>query len=115
MYTKIRDVNVNMANCIRFKIQKDAFKKMIDLDLEKVMFVVKIIALNFEISAEIIIVVLVFEINGGNMYIIIILKNQDTTVLHWIVMLELEIWGLEIVIFLIVFCLVNIVTKKQYL
>lgn len=46
--------------------QRAAFETMIDLNAEKVVSIVKITGLNAEMTAEKIMVVLVFKIDGGN-------------------------------------------------
>lgn len=49
-------------------IQKAAFEKMIGLDIEEVMSVVKIINLDTEISAKKTMGILIFEIDGGSIH-----------------------------------------------
>lgn len=56
-------------------IQKSAFEKMMDLDIEEMVFAMKIIDLNAEVFAEKIMVTLVFEINGGGIYMVMTLIN----------------------------------------
>ena len=62
-------------------IHKAIFKKMINLIIKKIIFTINIIDLDAEISAAKIIVALVFEINNGNIYIIMTLINQDIIML----------------------------------
>ena len=83
--------------------QKAAFKKMIGLDAEEVVCAVKIM------------VALVFEIDGNNIHMEMALMNQNTMVLLQIVVLGSEIWYLGTAVFLLVSCLVDIVTKEQQL
>ena len=64
-------------------------------------------------STEKTMVALVFEINFGSIYMAMILMNQDTTILLQTVMLESGIQCLGIVVFLLVLCFVDVVTKKQ--
>lgn len=68
-------IQVNTVDCIRFMTRKTVFKKMMDLDAEEMVFVMKIIDLNAEVFAEKIIVALVFEINGGGIYTVMALIN----------------------------------------
>ena len=57
-------------------------------------------------------IALVFKINSSDIYMAIILINQDIVVPFLIVILEFEIQYHEIIIFLIVSCFIDIVTKK---
>ena len=94
--------------------QKAASERMMDLDVEEVVFAVKIIGLDAEMSADKAMVALVFEIDGGGIYMAMVLMNQDTTLLFQIVVLASEIWCLGTVIFPLVLRLVNVVTEEQY-
>ena len=94
---------------------KVTLERIIDLDAENVVFAVKIIYLDANVSSEKIMMALVFEINVGSIYIAITLINQDITVLHQIVVLGSEIWYLGIVVLPLVFHLVDIVIKDKYL
>lgn len=87
---------------------------MIDLNAEKVISAIKIIDLDTQVSAQKIMVVFVFEINSGNIYIEIALINQDTIVLFQIIMLGLEIRYFKIVIFFLVCSFINLVIKDKY-
>lgn len=87
---------------------------MINLNIEEVISAVKIINLDIEISAKKIMIALVFKINNSDIYMTIILINQDIVVPFQIVALEFEIRYLGIIIFLIVSCLIDVVTKEQY-
>ena len=60
---------------------------MIDLNIKEIIFFIKIIDLNGEISTKKVIMVLVFEIDGGSIHIVMALINQDITMLFQIVML----------------------------
>lgn len=95
-------------------IQKVAFEKMIDLDAKTVVSAMKIIDLDTEVSIEKAMVALVFEIDSEDIYIAKVLMNQDIMVLFQIVVLAFKIQCLGIVIFFLVFYLVDIVTKEQY-
>lgn len=72
-------------------IQNASSKKMIDLDIKEVIFAVKIIDLNAEISTEKVMVVFIFEINCVDIYIAMTLVNQNTIVLFHIIILVFEI------------------------
>lgn len=85
-----------------------------NLDTKKVISIVKIISLDIKLSAEKVIVVLIFEISGGGICIAIFLINQDITMLFQIVVLISKIRYLETIIFFLVSCLVNIIIKEQY-
>ena len=78
------------------------------------MFAMKIIGLDAEVSAEKAMVALVFEIDGGNIHIAIVLMNQDTTALFQIVVMASEIRCLRTIIFPLVPRLIDVVTEKQY-
>ena len=88
---------------------------MMDLDVEEMVSAVKIIYLDAEVSIEKKMVALVFEIDGGGIYTAMTLINQDTMVLLQIVVLGFEIWYLETVVFSLVLCLIDIVTRNEYL
>lgn len=64
---------------------------MIDLEANKVIFIMKIITLNTEIFAEKIMVALIFEINDSSIYMAITFINQNTTVLFQIIILGSKI------------------------
>ena len=85
-----------------------------ELDAEEVVSAIKIIDLNTEISAEKVMMALIFEIDGGSIYIAMVLINQDTMVLFQIVVLTSEIWCLRTVVFPLVPRLVDVVIKEQY-
>lgn len=87
---------------------------MIDLNTEKYMFAIKIIDLNAEMFIEKIILALVFKMNGGGIYMVITLMNYNTTVLLQIFILGFEIWYLGTIIYLLVPCLIHIITKGEY-
>lgn len=74
----------------------------------------KIIDLDTEVSPEKAIVALVFEIDGGNIHIVMALMNQHIMVLFQIFVLISEIRYLGTVIFFLVSYLVDDVTKEQY-
>lgn len=80
--------------------KKAVFKKMIDLDLK--LFIEKIIA------------DLVLEINSNNIYMGMVLINEDTIILFQIIVLRSKIWYLGIVVFFLVCYLVDIVIKNEY-
>lgn len=94
--------------------QKAASEKMMDLDAKERVFVIKIIDLDIKMSAKKTIIALVFEINGSSIYTVMVLMNRDTIVLFQVVLLATEICYLETIIFLLVPCLINVVTKEQY-
>lgn len=80
-------------------IQIAAFEKMINLDAEVGVSVVKIM------------VGLIFGIDGNG-------KNTEINLIKVLLQLSVirfKIWSLEIVLFLLIPCFVDIVTKKQYL
>lgn len=54
---------------------KAAFEKMIDLNTKEMMFSIKIIDIDTEVSIEKIMVALVFKIDGGGNDIVITLMN----------------------------------------
>lgn len=54
---------------------------MMDLNAEEIAFVIKIIDLDTKIFAEKTMVPLVFKIDNSNIHIVMVLINQDTTVL----------------------------------
>lgn len=60
-------------------------------------------------------IIFIFEINGNNIHITIILINQDIMMLFQIVVLRSKIWCFEIVVFLLVFYFVDVITKDEYL
>ena len=95
--------------------QKAAFERMKNLDAKEVVSAMKIIDLDAEISAEKAMVPLIFEIDGGGIYMAMALMNQDTTILFQIIVLVSKIRCLKTIIFPLVSCLVDIVTKEQYL
>lgn len=72
---------VDIVDYIRLMIQKAAFEKIFDLDAKKKVFVIKIIDLNVELSAEKIMVALVFEIDSNYIYTKMALINEDIIVL----------------------------------
>lgn len=74
------------------------FKKMINLNAELKVLTVKTIAS------------LVFEINGNGRDIKIVLIE----ILPQLGAIEFEIWSLETVVFFLIPCFVNVVTKEQY-
>lgn len=94
--------------------QKPVSEKMIDLDAEEGVFVIKIIDLDIKMSAEKTIIALVFDIDGSSIYTIMVLMNRNTIVLFQGILLANEICCLGNIIFLLVLCLVNVVTKEQY-
>lgn len=75
--------------------QKAASEKMMGLNAEKVVFNVKIIDLNTEVSVKKIIVAFIFKIDCSAIYTAIILINQDIMVLLQTFVLGFEIWCLE--------------------
>ena len=95
-------------------IQKAAFEKMMDLDAKEVVFAVKIIGLDAEVSVEKAMVALVFEIDGSGIHMAMTLMNQDITVLFQIVVLASKIRCLGTIVFPLVPCLVEVVTEEQY-
>ncbi len=70
-------------------MQKAAFEKIINLNTKEIM------------SAEKTIVALVFKIDCGNIQTAMALMNRNTMILF------------QIVVLLLVFCLIDIVTKEQ--
>lgn len=66
---------------VYFVIQKATFEKMINLDVEKIVFVIKIKDLDIKVFAEKTIVAFVFKIDGHNIYIKMALIDQDIKVL----------------------------------
>ena len=86
-----------------------------DLNTEEMVFARKIIYLDAKILVEKTMMSFVFEIDGGSIHMVITLINHDKTVLFQIIVLASEIWCLEIVLFSPVFCLVDVVTKDEYL
>ena len=54
---------------------------MINLKAEEMVFAMKIIDLNTEIFAEKIMVALIYEIDGSNIYMVMTLINQNIIVL----------------------------------
>lgn len=75
-------------------------------------FAVKIIDLDAKLSAKKEMVAIVFKIDGGSIYrAIVSLMNQGITVLILIIIEVSEIWCYEIILFLLVFCLANVVIK----
>ena len=52
-----------------------------DLNIEKVVFIIKIINLDTKVFTKKIIVSLIFKINNSNIYIIMTLINQNTIML----------------------------------
>ena len=84
-----------------------------DMDTQKMVSAMKITYLDAEMSVEKTMVALIFEINSSGIYMAMIMINQDTTVLLQIVILGSEIQCLGTVIFLLVLCLVNVITKEQ--
>ena len=86
-----------------------------DLDAEEVMSIVKIIYLDAEVSVKKTMVALVFEIEGGNIYMTITLMNQDITVLLQIIALGSKIQCLGTIVFSLILCLVDVITKDEYL
>lgn len=95
-------------------IQKAVDEIMIDLDIKELMSAIKMIDLNAEVSAEKILVVLVFEIDDNSIHIEMALIDQNTIVLLQTIMVRSEIWYLETLIFLLVCCLINIVITDEY-
>ena len=87
---------------------------MIDLDTKEMVSAVKIIDLDTEVFAEKIMMALVFEIDGGDIYMEMALMNQDTIVLLQIVVLEFKIRCFGAVIFFLVCRLLDIVIKDKY-
>ena len=82
---------IDTINCICLVIQKTAFEKMIDLDVEEIVSAMKIMYLDAEVFVEKIMVALVFEIDIGSIYTAMTLMNQDTIMLLQIVILRSEI------------------------
>lgn len=72
------------------------------------------INLDIKISAEKVIVALIFKINSGGIQIIMAFINQNTILLFWIVILMFEIWCLAITIFFLVSYFIDIITREQY-
>lgn len=56
-------------------IQKATSEKIIDLDAKEIELAMKIINLDAEVFTEKIMVTLVFEIDGGHIYMVMILIN----------------------------------------
>lgn len=52
------------------------------------------------------------KIDADGNHMTITLRNQDTTVLLWIVVLGFKIRYLETIVFPLVFCLADVVTKE---
>ena len=77
-------------------------------------FAIKIIDLDAEMFAKKTMVILVFKIDSGEIHTAIALINWDKMVLFQIVVLISEIWCFRTVVFFLVFCLVDVVTKEQY-
>lgn len=94
-------------------IRKAASEKIINLNIEEVVSAIKIIYLDAEMFVEKTIVAFIFEMNGSGIHTAIILMSQDITVLLQIIALGSEIRYLRTVVFLLVPCLVNVVTKEQ--
>lgn len=85
-----------------------------DLDVKVGIFAIKIIYLNTKISADKIMVGLVFKIDSNNIYIEIALIKQNIIVLLQTVILKSKIQRLKIIIFLLVFYFIDIIIKEQY-
>lgn len=81
------------------------FEKMINLDDEKVVSVIKIIDLNVKVFIKKIMVAFLLKINSGCIYI---------TVLFQIVILKSNIWYFVTIIFLFVYYLVVVVFIDKY-
>lgn len=64
-----------MVDCIRFMTQKAASKMIINLDIKKMVSVVKIINLDAKVSIKKIMVTLIFEIERGGIYTRMTLMN----------------------------------------
>lgn len=64
---------------------------MIDLNTKEVIFIMKIIDLDAEIFIKKTIIAVIFKIDSNIIYIVIILINQDTTMLFYIFALGFEI------------------------
>ena len=99
---------------VRLMTQKAASEKMKSLDAEEVVSIVKIIDLDSKMSAEKIMVAPVYKIDSGGIYTVMALINQKTTVLLQIIVLVSEIRCLGTVVFLLVPCLADVLTKGQY-
>lgn len=87
---------------------------MINLVIEKIVFIIKIIDLNIMIFTKKIIIALIFEINSKNIYIKKVLINQNTIILFYIIILELKIWYFETIIFLLIYYFMDIIIKDKY-
>ena len=85
-----------------------------NLYAEEVVSAIKIIDLNAKVSAKKTMVALVFEIDSSGIYMAMVLINQDTTMLFQIIVLAFEIQYLGTILFPLVPCLVDVVTKEQY-
>lgn len=107
-------MEVNTIDCIYFVIQKAISKQMINLNAKKIVFAIKIINLDAEMFIEKVIVAFVFKINGGSIYMVMILINQDIMMLCQIIVLVSEIRYLRTIVFLLVFCFINVIIKEQY-
>lgn len=71
----------NIINFGYLIIQKAVFKKIIDQNIEKIIFVIKIIDLNIKVFVKQKIIILVFKIDSNNIYKKMALIDQDTIIL----------------------------------
>lgn len=79
---------VDTIYCVDLITQKIASEKMMNLNIEEMVFTVKIIIFNAKMFAKITIVVLVFEIDSGSIYIATTLIINYTTVLFQLIVLK---------------------------
>lgn len=78
-------MQVNTVDCVCFVTQKAAFEKMRNLDTKEMVFDMKIMDLNTEVSAKKIIVTLIFEIDSSGINMAMTLINQKIMVLFHII------------------------------
>lgn len=74
----------------------------------------KIIDLDAEVSAQKIMVLLIFEIDGNSIHIEMALIDQDTMVLFQIIILGFKICYLKTIVFLLICDLVDNIIKDKY-
>ena len=79
-HIEISVIKIDTADYAYCVTQKTVFEK-INLDTEEVVFAIKIINMDTEMSAEKIIVSLGFEIDSIRIYMVITLINQDIIML----------------------------------
>lgn len=70
--------------------------------------------LNIEMSIQKTIMALDFEIDNSSIYIIMTLKNQNIIVLFQIIVLESKNLCFKIIIYLLIYCLIDIIIKDKY-